>query len=209
MNPTILGRAREMEEIAKTLLQGMEEHLRQTEEVIRRTDLEAVGKLIEKLHHAYREGRRVFLFGNGGSAACASHFAEDLAKGTIRDLSCQKRLRVMSLTDCTPFITALGNDCGYETIFREQLVTHAQPGDLAIGISGSGNSPNVLNAIAWARENELFTVGITAFDGGRLKPMVHLGIHFPVMEMEVAENAHLVVVHMAVCGLRRLVSEDS
>ncbi len=198
-----------MERTARAILQGMEEHLRQTEEVIRRTDLEAVGSLIEKLHHAYQEGRGVFLFGNGGSAACASHFAEDLAKGTIGDLSTKKRLRVLSLTDCTPFITALGNDCGYETIFREQLATHAQPGDIALGISGSGNSPNVLNGISWAREKELYTVGMTAFDGGRLRPMVHLSIHFPVMEMEIAENAHLVVVHLVVGGVRRLISGNT
>src|SRR6266498_712486 len=124
--------------------------------------------LLQKFLSADQEGRRVYLFGNGGSAACASHFAEDLAKGTVKDPG-QKRLRVMSLTDSTPFITALGNDCGYETIFLEQLRTHAVAGDIALGISGSGNSPNVLNAISWANENELYTVGVTGFDGGRLR----------------------------------------
>jgi D-sedoheptulose 7-phosphate isomerase len=188
------------------VMKGMEEHVRLTQELLEKTDYPAVGKLIELLHSAYRDGRRVFLFGNGGSAACASHFAEDLAKGTVKDLAHQKRLRVLSLTDCTPFITALGNDCGYDSIFREQLATHAVEGDVAIGISGSGNSPNVLNAIAWARENGVYTVGITGFDGGRLRSMVNLSIHYPVMDMELSENAHLIVVHLVVGGLRRLIN---
>jgi len=188
------------------VLEGMREHVRRTEEILRAVDYTAVRKLVDKLHSAYREGRRVFLFGNGGSAACASHFAEDLAKGTVKDLERQRRLRVMSLTDCTPFITALGNDCGYETIFREQLRTYAVEGDLAIGISGSGNSPNVVQALAWARENRLYTVGITGFDGGKVRPMVDLSIHFPVMDMELSENGHLIVLHLVVGGLRRLIN---
>ncbi len=194
--------------MTEDILEGMKEHIRQTEEVLRRTDFSSVGKLIERLHDAYLKGRRVFLFGNGGSAACASHFAEDLAKGIIRDMSQEKRLRVMSLTDSSPFITALGNDCGYDSIFREQLKTHAVGDDIAVGISGSGNSPNILNGVAWARENGLYTVGITGFDGGRLRSMVHLNIHFPVMDMEISENAHLIVVHLVVGGLRRLIHRE-
>ena len=191
----------------QSLLQGMRDHVQRTEEIIRGVNYDAVASLVERLHEAYREGRRVFIFGNGGSAACASHLAEDLAKSTVMDLRRQtKRLRVMSLTDCTPFITALGNDCGYETIFREQLLTHAEAGDVAIGISGSGNSPNVVTAIEWAREHGLFTAGITGFSGGKLLPMVHCSVHFPIMDMELAENAHLVVVHLLVSGLRRLVN---
>ncbi len=187
---------------ARTVQEGMEEHVRRTEEVLRGTDFAAVGELIDKLREAYDTGRRVFIFGNGGSAACASHFAEDLAKGIVPDLRRSKRLRVLSLTDSTPFITALGNDCGYDSIFREQLITNAVAGDVAIGISGSGNSANVINGIAWARENGLFTVGITGFDGGRLKSLAHLPIHFPIEDMEIAENAHMVVVHLIVGGVR-------
>ena len=194
--------------MTENLVEGMKEHVRQTEEVLRRTDYSSVGKLIDKLHDAYLKGRRVFLFGNGGSAACASHFAEDLAKGTIFDIAQEKRLRVMSLTDSSPFITALGNDWGYDTIFREQLKTLAVEEDIALGISGSGNSPNVLNGISWARENGLYTVGITGFDGGKLRSMVHLSIHFPVMDMEISENAHLIVVHLVVGGLRRLINRE-
>jgi D-sedoheptulose 7-phosphate isomerase len=190
----------------RTLLDGMTDHVRRTEEVVRAVDYRAVAALVGKLHEAYEQGHRVFIFGNGGSAACASHFSEDLAKGILKDMARQKRLRVLSLTDCTPFITALGNDCGYETIFQEQLITNSQPGDVAIGISGSGNSPNVVNALAWARENGLFTVGITGFDGGKVRSLVHLAIHFPIKDMEIAENAHMIVVHLVVGGLRRLIN---
>jgi D-sedoheptulose 7-phosphate isomerase len=196
-----------MESTVRALREGMEDHVRRTTELIRKTDYEAVAKLVDKLLEAYRKGSRIFIFGNGGSAACASHFAEDLAKGAIPEAARkEKRLRVLSLTDCTPFLTALGNDWGYETVFREQLATNAVPGDIAIGISGSGNSPNVLNAISWANENGVYTVGLTGFDGGKLKGMVNLDIHSPIPDMEVAENAHLVVVHLVVSGLRRALS---
>ncbi len=182
---------------------GLAEHVDRTVEMLQRIDMTAIRTLIDKLHGAYEEGSRVFLFGNGGSAATASHFAEDLAKGILKDMDETKRLRVLSLTDSVPFISALGNDCGFETIFREQLITNASPGDLAIAISGSGNSPNVLNAMKWASENGLWTCAMTGFNGGKLKPMVDTCVHVPILDMEVAENAHMIAVHLVVSGLRK------
>ena len=196
-----------MTELVTPLLQQMKEHVDRTRELLERTDYPAVAQLVERLFEAYQEGQRVFIYGNGGSAATASHLAEDLAKGTVKDLSIEKRLRVTSLTDCTPFITALGNDCGYDSIFREQLITNASAGDVALGISGSGNSPNVINATKWASENGLFTAGLTGFNGGKLKGMVDVNVHCPILDMEVAENNHMVVVHLLVGGLRTLVAE--
>lgn len=184
---------------------GMEEHVRRTQETIARTDYAAIGQLVERLHDAYSTGKRVFIFGNGGSAACASHFAEDLAKGIHDSLETTRRLRVLSLADSVPFISALGNDCGYETVFREQLATLAESGDVAIAISGSGNSPNVLRALEWARDSGVFTVGISGFDGGQMRRMVDLSIHYEVPSMEIAENAHLIVLHLVVSSLRELV----
>jgi len=181
-------------------------HLDRTLEVVKDADLTGVGKLIERLREAYERGQRIFIFGNGGSAAAASHFAEDLAKGTIRDMANPKRLRAQSLADGVPFLTALGNDCGYETVFREQLITYASAGDVAIAISGSGGSPNVLAAVQWARKNGLFTCGLTGFGGGKLKGMVDLCIHSPVDDMEVAENSHMVLIHLVVSGLRSALS---
>jgi D-sedoheptulose 7-phosphate isomerase len=122
--------------------------------------------------------------------------------GTFARVNVQKRLRVMSLTDCVPFISALGNDWGYDSVFREQLVTNASPGDIAIAISGSGSSPNVIRAVEWAKENGLFTCGFTGFDGGKLKGMVDLSIHSPIRDMEIAENCHMIEIHLVVSGLR-------
>lgn len=190
-------------------VQVMQEQLRVTLKVLEGLDMDAVSSLVDRLYDAYETGKRVFICGNGGSAAAASHFAEDLAKGILTDMSAPRRLRVQSLTDNAPFITALGNDCGYDSVFREQLITNASAGDLVIAISGSGNSPNVLAAVQWARDNGLFTCGMTGFDGGKLAGMVDLQVHAPVREMEVAENLHMVVIHLVVTGLRSRVSEKS
>ncbi len=189
------------------LLQRMKEHVDRTTDILQRTDFVSVSKVVEKLFEAYQEGRRVFIVGNGGSGATASHFAEDLAKGTVKDMSVQKRLRVSSLTDNVPFILALGNDWGFETVFREQLITGADPGDVLIAFSGSGNSPNVITAIKWASENGLFTVGITGFNGGTLKGLVDVSVHSPILDMEIAENAHMTIVHLIVSGLRSVIAE--
>lgn len=192
-----------MTQLPQAVAKEVSSHLDRTVEALKQIDLAAVSQLIERLRAAYEKGQRVFVFGNGGSAAAASHFAEDLAKGTIRDMSETRRLRVQSLADSMSFLTALGNDCGYDVVFREQLITLAAPGDVAIAISGSGNSPNVLRAIEWARANDLFTCGLTGFSGGKLASLVDLHIHVPIDCMEVAENGHLVVIHMVVSGLRR------
>lgn len=180
----------------------MQEHVHRTIEMLQQIDVQAVEKLVDKLYEAFEAGRRVFIFGNGGSAATASHMAEDLAKSTVKDMNARKRLRVQSLTDSVPFISALGNDWGYEYVFREQLVTNASAGDVAIAISGSGSSPNILSAVEWARQNGLFTCGLTGFNGGKLKGMVDLSIHSSILDMEIAENCHMIEVHLVVGGLR-------
>jgi D-sedoheptulose 7-phosphate isomerase len=191
-----------MTEASRRIVEGMQEHIQRTLEMLQQIDYPAVARLVDKLHEAYELGRRVFIFGNGGSAATASHMAEDLAKSTVKDMTAQKRLRVQSLTDSVPFISALGNDWGYEYIFREQLVTNGSAGDVAIAISGSGNSPNLLSAVEWAKQNGLFTCGLTGFNGGKLKGMVDLSIHSPILDMEIAENCHMIEVHLVVGGLR-------
>lgn len=191
-----------MTEASRRIVEGMQEHVQRTLEMLQQVDYPAVARLVDKLHEAYELGRRVFIFGNGGSAATASHMAEDLAKSTVKDMTAQKRLKVQSLTDSVPFISALGNDWGYEFVFREQLVTNASGGDVAIAISGSGNSPNLLSAVEWAKQNGLFTCGFTGFNGGKLKVMVDLSIHSPILDMEIAENCHMIEVHLVVGGLR-------
>ncbi len=162
--------------------------------------IEAVSELIEA---AYDEGRFVFIIGNGGSGANASHFCEDLAKCTLRDFESQKRLKVLSLTDNAAAIMAWGNDEGYDRIFVEQLKNLASPGDLLLAISGSGNSPNILKAVGWAKEHGLKTVGITGFSGGKLKTLADYNLHSPVDDMGIAESLHLVVFHWFIDDLYR------
>jgi D-sedoheptulose 7-phosphate isomerase len=159
-----------------------------------------VSRLIEQ---AYDSGRFVFICGNGGSGANASHFCEDLAKCTLRDFENQKRLKVLSLTDNTPGIMAWANDEGYDRVFVEQLKNLASAGDLLLAISGSGNSPNVLKAVDWASAHGLTTVGITGFSGGKLKEMAHYSLHVAIDDMGIAESLHLVVFHWIIDDLYR------
>jgi phosphoheptose isomerase len=116
-------------------------------------DAGSVEKLIQVIEEAYENNKQVFIIGNGGSGANASHLCEDLAKGTLHDFENQKRLKAISLTDNTPAILAWGNDTSYDRIFLEQMRSYANEGDLLISISGSGNSANVLRAVEWSKEH--------------------------------------------------------
>jgi D-sedoheptulose 7-phosphate isomerase len=148
-----------------------------------------------ELLRGYREGRTVFLFGNGGSAALASHFACDLGKGTIPGSNGQKRFRVMALTDNLPLITAWANDDSYEQIFAQQLQNFLNPGDIAFAISGSGNSKNVLRALEVARASQACTIGLTGFQGGKMKGLCDYCIVVPSDNMQVIEDFHLSICH--------------
>lgn len=165
-------------------------------------------RLVEVLFETYRHGRTVFLCGNGGSAAAASHFGQDLAKGTLEKPDAQRRFRVVPLTDNVGYITALANDEGFETIFEHQLRGLGRSGDLLVAISGSGNSANVLHAVEYARSIGMRTVAVTGFDGGRLREMADVSVHVPVHDMGMAEALHGVVFHAAMSRLRQLVSES-
>lgn len=186
----------------------LEEHHGRTLDALRLLDLGPVAAFSEILLEARRKGRTIFFFGNGGSAALANHLAEDLAKGTLMDLGCEDRFRAVSLSANVPFITAYANDTGYENVFVEQLKTYASAGDVAVGISGSGRSPNVLRAVEWANGKGLVTVGITGFDGGELKGLVGCSVHVPVDDMAVSETVHLAIAHMVTDALRRLVGDS-
>lgn len=162
-----------------------------------------IDKLIELILSAYEDERMIFVIGNGGSAANASHFAQDLAKGTRKNLEQVKRIKALSLTDNLPYITALGNDDGYETIFEQQLRTFAKPEDILIAISGSGNSPNILNAIEWANKNGLITLGITGFNGGKLKSINKYSLHVPLDDMCTTEGIHSTIMHYVIVELQK------
>jgi D-sedoheptulose 7-phosphate isomerase len=183
----------------------VDEYVKRLQAELDRLDRQEVTRLADSIFESFRDGRFVFVFGNGGSATTASHLAEDLGKGCLREADLadesRKRLKVLSLTDNVGWLTALGNDCGYDQIFVQQLMNYGQPGDLAIGISGSGNSPNVLNAVDWANRHGLRTFGMTGFDGGKLKGMQQAGLHVALDDMGMVESIHACVVHWVVDDL--------
>ncbi|MDH7487811.1 MAG: SIS domain-containing protein [Anaerolineae bacterium] len=167
---------------------------------------EAIRSVIHILHEARLKGSQVFILGNGGSAATASHFACDLGKGTV--LPGRPRFRAIALTDNMPTFSAYANDVGYERVFAEQLANLVRAGDVVIGISGSGNSANVLEAIALARTMQAVTIGFAGFDGGRLKNEVDLCIHVPSNCMEQVEDIHLMLEHLICTCLRKAAAEE-
>ncbi|MGD0771359.1 MAG: SIS domain-containing protein [Candidatus Solibacter sp.] len=157
-------------------------------------DLEKVGQAIDILIQARQEGRRVFVCGNGGSASTASHFACDMVKGA--SFQRDKRFRIMALTDSLPTITAYANDVGYDRVFVEQLKNFAEPGDVVLAISGSGNSPNVLRAVEYANSIGCRTIALSGRDGGKLGPMAQLNIQASHPHMGRIEDVHTIVTHM-------------
>jgi len=145
------------------------------------------------LMRAYDRQRTVFVFGNGGSAALASHFACDLSKGTVNGSS--RRFRVMALTDNVPLMTAWANDSTYEDIFAEQVANFASRGDVAFAISASGNSPNIIKALKVAKECGSITVGLMGFSGGHMRAMCDACIIVPCDNMQIIEDLQLSVAH--------------
>src|SRR5439155_26298982 len=170
-----------------------------------RVDAQELQALGDAVHDAYRRRAMVFVIGNGGSGSNASHFCEDAGKCTIRredyDNDAKQRLRILSLTDNTPYILAWANDEGFDRVFVEQLKNLASPGDLLIAISGSGNSPNILRAVEWANRNGLTTFGCTGFSGGKLKSMAQKCFHVPLDDMGIVESIHLTAFHWIVDNL--------
>src|SRR2546428_10871396 len=149
-------------------------------EELRKINPTEVKALADAIYDCYQHSRTVFLCGNGGSGSNASHFCEDIGKGTLRredfDNDAKKRVRILSLTDNSPYILAWANDEGFERVFLEQLKNLASPGDLLIAISGSGNSPNVLLAVERANRNGVKTFRCTGFSGGQLKTLAQRGL---------------------------------
>ena len=157
-------------------------------------ELDKVGAAIGILIQARNEDRRIFVCGNGGSASTASHFVCDMVKGA----SCNKdkRFRIMALTDSLPTITAYANDVSYDCVFVEQLKNFAEPGDVVIAISGSGNSPNVLQAIEYANSIGCRTIALSGRNGGKLGPLAQLNLQASNPHMGRIEDVHMIVMHM-------------
>jgi D-sedoheptulose 7-phosphate isomerase len=162
--------------------------------VIQAIDLEKIGQVIEALARARDEGRRIFVCGNGGSASTASHFVCDLVKGASYQRD--KRFKIMALTDSLPTLTAYSNDVGYDCVFVEQLKNFAEPGDVVLAISGSGNSPNVLRALEYGNERGCFTIALSGRNGGKMGPLAKLHVCAAHPHMGRIEDAHMIAAHM-------------
>jgi D-sedoheptulose 7-phosphate isomerase len=160
--------------------------------------LEAVGRLIERLRAALAEDRQIFVFGNGGSAANASHFVTDLGKGSSDRIVGQtgKRFRCITLNDNVSWMTALGNDYAYEDVYVRQLENYGRPGDFVLAMSVSGNSPNVVKAVQWARDHRLFTAALVGGKRGRLAEIADEPIVIDSAHYGRVEDAHMAICHM-------------
>ena len=174
---------------------GAKEYFDRVRDEIDRLDLGEVEALADAIFERYESGRFVYIIGNGGSGANASHLCEDLGKSTVLDFESQKRLKVLSLTDNTPYILAWANDTSYDRVFVEQLKNFGEPGDLLIAISGSGNSANILRAVEWANEHGIETFGVAGFDGGKLKRSADKTLHCRLDDMGIVESLHLIAFH--------------
>lgn len=164
--------------------------LKSTLDKISKEDLSMVMNVLVK---AKDEGRHVFIMGNGGSAATASHYVCDFNKGI--SFGKEKKFKFICLNDNIPTMMAVANDISYADIFIYPLQTYYNEGDVVIGISGSGNSENIVRAIKWANENGAITIGLTGYSGGMVKRLCKYNVHVPIDDMQIAEDLHMMMDH--------------
>ncbi|MBL4701417.1 MAG: SIS domain-containing protein [Phycisphaeraceae bacterium] len=163
----------------------------------------SIDKATQAIYNAWRGDRRVFVYGNGGSAHSASHWALDLMKTAAIDG--QPRLKALSLVDNIGTMTAVGNDISFDEIFRYPLHAYAEEGDVAVAISCSGNSANAVYATQWARAHGMTTITLTGFNGGKLRDLGDINVHVPSDNYGVVEEIHMACGHMVAQGLRHLI----
>lgn len=184
-------------------LKAIDNYFAELEQMIHSISLTHLEKVLRLLEEAYRNGRRIFIMGNGGSAATSSHFALDLAKNTI--MPGAPRVKAISLTDHVPLITAWSNDTAYENVFAEQLANMIEPGDVAIGISTSGNSSNVINALCLTKQLGGATIGLLGAKGGKIMDIVDAYVLAPGQNIEQEEDAHMILAHIITRHMRTVV----
>ncbi len=170
------------------------EYLAHEMETLQALDVESINEALNVLEQAYDRGSAVYIFGNGGSSATASHYQNDFNKGVSEHT--EKKFDFRCLNDNMATVMAVANDIGFEEVFRFQLQGHLKPGDVVIAISGSGNSPNVLNAAEYAKAQGNTVIGVTGYGGGRLRELADVNLHAPVNSMQITEDVHLVFDHL-------------
>lgn len=172
------------------------EDLKKTLDNLNRDEIVNFANILES---ARQRGSKVFIFGNGGSGSTATHFACDINKGA--SMGKTKRHRIIALTDNIPTMLAYGNDLSFDDVFVEQLKNFIEPGDVVVGISGSGNSKNIIKAIEFANGQENITVGITGFGGGKLKSIATYSVNANRNDMQISEDVHMILVHVLLKSL--------
>ena len=177
----------ETQELAKTYLANLKG-------IMDAFDLARFEALVDGLIQAYQQQKTIFVMGNGGSGSIASHFACDINKGCCMDL--EKRFKMICLNDNLPTMLAYANDVSYHVVFEEQLKNFFRTGDLVIGISGSGNSENVLRAIRYARDHGGRTIGMSGYSGGKLADLVDISLLVPAEDMQKVEDMFMIAIHM-------------
>lgn len=190
-----------------------EAYLQELKETLDKLPIEEAACAAATIFGAYQADHTVFLFGNGGSAALASHMAADLGKGTHQPgpewMAPVKRLKVLSLTDNTPVITAWANDAQYEGVFARQMENFIAAGDVAFAVSGSGNSPNVLRGLELARAKGASTIGLGGFGGGKMKPLLDCAVIVPSNNMQRVEDAHVILSHLIFLDVKRRIEAEA
>ncbi|MDX5325148.1 MAG: SIS domain-containing protein [Bacteroidota bacterium] len=167
------------------------EYIDLVKDTLDQLDPKAIESLAEAFYETYQRGGTIYTMGNGGSGASASHAAGDFLKGASYGL--EKRFKMICLNDNLPSMMAIANDIGWEAIFVEPLRNYLSPDDLVIGISGSGNSANVVEALSYARSKGVQTVAMTGFSGGKISEIADIHVHAPVQDMEVTEDIHMII----------------
>ena len=157
-------------------------------------DIDKIGEAMQLIRETYEKEGTIYIFGNGGSSATASHYQNDFNKGISEYV--EKKFRFACLNDNMATVMAIANDIGFEEVFRFQLKNKLQPNDIVIAISGSGNSKNVLNAVEYAKSCGNKIIGMTGFDGGKLADMSDISLHVPIHSMQVTEDVHMIFDHM-------------
>jgi D-sedoheptulose 7-phosphate isomerase len=170
------------------------EYLKKEVEVIGMLDIDAINIAMNLLLDVFDAEKTIYIFGNGGSSATASHYTNDFNKG-ISEYT-KKKFNFICLNDNVPTVMAIANDISFEEVFRFQLIGHLKPGDIVIAISGSGSSPNVVNAVKYAKERGNKSIGITGYGGGKLRNLVDIELNVPVNSMQIAEDVHMIFDHL-------------
>lgn len=178
-------------------------------EILNKLDINAINAALNLLLETMETGSTVYIFGNGGSSATASHFQNDFNKGVSEHT--EKKFNFLCLNDNMATVMAVANDIGFEEVFRFQLRGHLKPGDVIVAISGSGNSKNVINAVEYAREQGNHIIGLTGYNGGKLKQLADISLHAPIHSMQITEDIHMIFDHLmmsvfyeSLCGIKHI-----